>query len=328
MVLRNHPEVAYLHCIDHWLLNRNKKDFLAKIQDYRKTRKRALCEIRETQYDLALSVYTWSYPDFMDIAWCAGIPVRLGLRRSLLAPLATQVSDLPENHFVHQSELQAQVLRPLNLDSRHLKKRRATLPESTPEAIQEVCALLNVRKIGDRPYCVIHMGSGAPIRELPHDVWREVAEALVKSHTLIFTGRGERERANAATVISRLGECINACDRLSWEGFVAAVRFANAVYGVESMAGHVAAAVGTRCVVAYTGMAGVARWRPESQTCTVLTQHVPCAPCEKPRGCKEMTCIRAIRAINFEPHFATKPSDKRQIQEGAEQIKTDSLTII
>ena len=292
VVLNGHPDVDFLHCIDHWILNRSGQNLFRRIRRYQMTRKTALHEISEARYDIAISLYTWSYPDFMEIAWGAGIPIRLAFRQSLFSPLATAATDVPKNYFQIQSAIQAEVLRPLSLDTCHLNKRKGKLSDSTDEAIRQVCALLNVPRIDEVPYSIVHMGSGAPNRELSLTFWREVAEDLSRSHTLVFTGKGQREAANAACVIAGLSRCVNACDRLSWDAFVAAVRFANAVYGVESMAGHVAAAVGTRCVVAYTGMAGVARWRPESNQCTVITRHLGCAPCENPRGCREIACIR------------------------------------
>ena len=299
MVLKDHPDVDFIHCIDHWILNRSGQNLFRRIRRYQKTRKIAMHEIRETRYDLAISIYSWSYPDFMEIAWCASIPIRLGFRQSLFASLATAVTDVPKSHFLVQSAILAEVLQPLSLDTYHFKKRKATLSESTDKAIREVCALLDVHKMKDVTYSIVHMGSGALKRELPLAFWREVAEDLSNSGTLVFTGKGEREAANVNRVIDGLNRCINACDKLSWDGFVAAVRFAEVLYGVESMAGHVAAAVGTKCVVAYSGMAGVARWRPESDLCTIFTNNLPCSPCLMVNGCKDMTCLRGISPNNF-----------------------------
>ena len=295
MVIRDHPAVAWIHCVDHWRNNRSQIGLLSKLRIYRRTRKVSLREIRALSYDMALCVYPAFLPDFMDLAWCANIPVRLGAQLSMFAPLATMLIDWPKNDFTPQGAIQAEVLRPLGLDKSHFQKRKATLPESTEGAIQEVCALLQTDRIENTKYRVIHMGSGAANRELPPEFWHEVAETLSKSYLLLFTGRGELEANNIVLATAGLSRCINACGKLSWNGFVAAVRYADMVYGVESMAGHVAAAVGTRCVVAYTGIGGVACWRPESKLATVFTEHVPCAPCKNIHGCKEMTCLRKVR---------------------------------
>lgn len=294
MVLKDHPDVDFIHCVDHWWINRNGKGLFSKIRHFWKTRNIALREIREIRYDMALCIYPFPLADFMEIAWCAGIPVRLGFRRSLYASLATTATEVPENPFLTESAVQAEVLRPLSLDKHHLLRRKAILPESRKEAIREVCDLFKVTRIEDSPYRVIHMGSGVLNRELPLAFWREVAEELANTHTVVFTGKGDRETANAAQVSSGLSRCINACDRLSWNGFVAAIRFADVLYGVESMAGHVAAAVGTRSISAYTAMSGVARWRPESNTSTVYSKHLSCAPCESAHGCRRMSCVRGV----------------------------------
>jgi heptosyltransferase-1 len=295
MVLKDHPAISRIHHLDHWFANRNGKSFLQRYLQYRKTYRIALREIRETRYDLALCIYPYLLPDFMDIAWKARIPVRLGFQESALVSLSSVAVPLPQNDFLHQGAIQAEVLRPLRLAQVHTEKRKPILPESGAEAIQEVCQLLNTSQISDVPYRIIHVGAGARHRELPASFWRELAEALSQRYTLIFTGHGHREAEQITAIIDGLDHCINACNSLSWTGFVAAVRHAEALYGIESMAGHVAGAVGTRCIVVYTGAAGVARWRPEGPV-TVMSNHLECAPCGLPNGCETMTCIRGITA--------------------------------
>lgn len=297
-VIEGHQDLKHIHVVDHWRMNRSKTTLYRKWRQYRQTRKQALREIRAVDYDLALAIYPW-YPDFLDLIWQAGIPFRIGFRHSLLAPFATVLADFPQNLFIHQGARQAEILRPLGIEKKHLLKRRSTLPESSEEAVQEVCELLGVQDIADAKYRIIHMGSGALNRELPVEFWREIATALSKHFTILFTGRGSRECGNISAVIERLDRCVNACDRLSWNGFVAAVRHADTLYGVESMAGHVAAAVDTRSIVVYSAVAGVARWRPEGNLCTVFTNHVPCAPCDSIHGCADMTCLRGIKPADL-----------------------------
>jgi heptosyltransferase-3 len=293
MVVRNHPEVAYTHCIDHWKANRSSDGLYRKMRQFRSTWRVALKEIRELKYDVAICMYT-NFPDFLDLCWAARIPVRIGFRQSLLSSLATDLVDEIRNPFATQAARMAETLRALPIDSAHFQLRQSTLPASTASSILEVCSLLQVSRIEDSRYRIIHMGSGAPLREMPVDFWREMAEKLSPHCTLLFTGRGRREQENIATVTRGLANCINACDRLTWDGFVAAVRHAEVLYGVESMAGHVAGAVGTKCVVVYGGTSGVAQWRPEGKGSIVMTNHVPCAPCGLPQGCAAMTCMRNI----------------------------------
>ena len=295
MVVANHPDVRYTHCVDHWMTNRSPKSLLQKVRQYRQMRAVALGEIRALQYDLAISLFT-NFPDFLDLSWTARIPVRIGFSRSIYSALATHLVHEPESLFVHQGERLGETLRALPIDPALFRLRHSTLPPSSEAAIQEVCSLFEVHSLDQVRYRVVHIGSGAVCRELPVTFWRELVEKLAPSCTLLFTGRGAREAENIAAVLEGQPNCVNACDRLSWDGFVAAVRHAELLYGVESMAGHVAGAVGTPCRVVYGGTAGVARWRPEGEGSIVMTQHVPCAPCFWGQGCAAMTCTRHFSA--------------------------------
>ena len=294
VVVKNHPEIAFTHEVDHWRLNRSKIPFAKKLWRSWISARKATREIQETNYDIALSLHCW-YPDFVYLSWKSDIPTRVAYSHSWFASFSTHLAEFPQEDFIHQGERIAQILSPLpGITATDLRRRHAVLAPTTPAAEREVCELIKVDRPASSSYIVIHIGSGEPGRELPVEFWREVATQLSRDCLLVFTGRGEREQRQIESVIDGLDRCISACNRLSWNGFVAAVRNAKMLYGVESMAGHVAAAVGTPCTVVYTGTAGVARWRPESAGCTVFTQHVPCAPCGIPSGCDHMTCIRFI----------------------------------
>jgi ADP-heptose:LPS heptosyltransferase len=292
MTVRDHPEIAWVHEIDHWRLNRKAGGRLRKLAQWAKTRQNALGEIRGVGYDLSLSIYP-VYPDFLDVAWQAGIPVRAGYRSSRFAPLATRWADFPVgNPFLTQGARQAEILRPLGIAEEHLEKRGAVLREDDAEAIAEVCATLGVSDLAATRYQVIHMGSGLESHQLPVEFWRKIAQA--SEGVVLFTGQGSREASRIERAIAGLEHCVNGCGRLSWKGFVAAVRHAEALYGVDSMAGHVAGAVGTPCRVVYSGAAGVARWRPEGESSLVFTRHLPCAPCEY--GCPDRECLLGVKA--------------------------------
>jgi ADP-heptose:LPS heptosyltransferase len=301
MVIKNHPDIQYIHRVDHWWHNRSTASRWKKYIQYRKTYKTALAEVRARNYDLALCIYPYLLPDFMDLAWKAKIPVRVGFKVSVYSPLATTTVEVPRSPFLHQAAIQAAILTPLKLAATHLEKREPVLPGSTPEAVSEVCKLLNVEDLANVRYRIIHVGTGARNREMSLEFWKELASTLCRQHIILFTGQGEREARLISEIMSGLENCFDACNKLSWAGFVAAVRHADVLYGLESMAGHVAGAVGTRSIVVYSGMAGVARWRPEGPT-IVMTNHLECAPCNLPSGCQEMTCLRGVKAedlVNF-----------------------------
>jgi lipopolysaccharide heptosyltransferase II len=293
MVVRNHPDVTYIHCVDHWRLNRADISIYRKILQYMRTRRKAVSELEHIKYDVAIAL-SWYFPDLLNIAWRTQIPVRIGYTEALFSNLATDVVSWSNNPFIHQGARIAELLRALPIDPVHLQLRRTSLAIGSATSVDEVCAVLGVTSLADARYRIIHMGSGEIRREFRLNFWRDLAKQLSPHQTLVFTGRGRRESRNIAAAIDGVGNCVDACDRLSWDGFVTAVKHAEVLYGVESMAGHVAAAVGTRCVVVYGGMAGVAQWRPEGDDAVVFTNHVACAPCHRPSGCEAMTCMKGF----------------------------------
>src|SRR5581483_12060590 len=72
------------------------------------------------------------------------------------------------------------------------------------------------------------------------------------------------------------------------------IRHAEVLYSVDSMASHVAAAVGTKCIAMYGGMHTIARWRPDGGNCVVWSNAVACSPCHHQNGCALMSCMRGF----------------------------------
>lgn len=292
--VHNHPAVTYTHRVDHWRMNRATAGFLQKWLRYWKTRRRALKEIRVLSYDLSVSMHPWR-ADFLPLTWQAAIPQRVAFSGGLFAPLATALADYPDRQrFIHQGECQAELLKKIGVADGHLRLRRSSLAPSSRQALNEVSVLSGIASIGQAPYSVIHMGAGIAIRELPPAFWRDIASRLPSHQPILFTGKGPRESSNAAQAMAGLSNCVNACDKLSWDGFVAAIRHAQTFYGVDSMASHVAAAVGTKCVAMYGGMNNLTRFRPHSENSIVWSNAVPCAACHRQFGCPDMKCMQGF----------------------------------
>jgi heptosyltransferase-3 len=298
-VLREHPQVSFAHEIDHWRLNRAAIGLAGKVHRYWVTRRSALREMRALNYDLAISLHP-SRPDFVELTWQAGIPVRAAFSQSLWAPLATVLAAYPADSaaFVSQGGCLEGLLRALHIDEEHIQLRRSSLPPTSLRAMAEVSALFGGARLGQTSYSVVHIGSGVPAKELSTGFWRELSSGLrerhADAHRVLFTGAGQREQAKIREVMEGIPGLVDACGKLSWSGFVAAVRYAETLYGVDSAAAHVAAAVGTPCVAVYSGIAGVGRWRPEGNGVAVWNQPVPCSPCHRKNGCQEMSCMKGI----------------------------------
>jgi len=298
-VLREHPQVSFTHEIDHWRLNRAAIGLAVKVYRYWATRRSALRQMRALSYDIAISLHP-SRPDFVELTWQAGIPMRAAFKQSLWAPLATVLAAYPADNaaFISQGACLEALLHALGIGEEHIRLRRSSLPPTSPQAMAEVIALFGGAQRDRTSYSVIHIGSGVPAKELSASFWRELSEGLrdrrTDGHRVLFTGAGQREQAKIREVMEGIPGLVDACGKLSWSGFVATVRYAEALYGVDSAAAHVAAAVGTPCVAVYSGIGGVGRWRPEGNGVVVWNQPVSCSPCHRKNGCAEMNCMKGI----------------------------------
>lgn len=294
MIVTEHPMVDFVHTVDHWRLNRGKENFISKFWHYLKTRKIALKEIKEKSYDISIDLYT-CFPNSIPLIWQCQIPIRIGFVSSGFGPLLTCGIKFPDE-IKHESLYQADLLRQLHIPNTYFDLQRYTLRAPILEDTHEVKGIFNLPLSAAIPnYCVIHMGTGSPPRELSFEFWRNMAGLLLKKgFFLLFTGVGSRENKKIEQVIANLPNCINACNKLSWNGYLAAVHHAKFLFGVESMAGHVAAGLNTKCVVAYAGITDAERWKPLGDSCKVITNRVPCSPCYKKNGCSHMQCICGI----------------------------------
>lgn len=293
-VIEDHPEIEFTHRIDDWRRIRTRVSIWQKWKECRRTRAQFLREIRDLQYDWAIALY-WR-PDFFDLVWRAGIPVRAAYRQRIEAFLATHLAPSRQyDFFVPEGARHEGLLRALGIEERHIRMRKGCLAPSDQGALSEVKTLFPGQNACLPDFCIVHMGAGSSVREMATSFWREVTKSLSLRKVVVFTGQSERENTNIRTVMEGMSNCINACGSLSWKGFVAALRHASEVYSVDTAAAHAAAAVGTPTTVVSTGINGTGRWHPEGAKVTVWTNHVFCSPCFRSNGCRQMECLTGIR---------------------------------
>jgi ADP-heptose:LPS heptosyltransferase len=188
------------------------------------------------------------------------------------------------------------------------------------DVVQQTDEMLHSLGLSGGEFAVVHMGVGSALREWPREKWREVARALTSSGVpLVLTGAGPGEIRDAEELAHEFA-CTNLAGRLSWTSFVHVISKARVVIAPETVAGHVAAAVGTPCVSLYTGMGNVDHWRPLSSDCSLLMNEVPCSPCHRRRGCDTMDCIRGITADKVISAAMREHARSRTTSEGLDLI--------
>jgi ADP-heptose:LPS heptosyltransferase len=290
-VILDHPLVDWIHTVDHWKLNRSGNALWLKWRQYLGTRAKALKEIRSIGYDVAIDLY-YFFPNSVLLLWQLAIPMRIGYTSGGLGPLLTHPVDW-KNQDISVVQYHAELLRRLGLESQDLELLRPTLPAVNPERSAAFTSVLGFSS----KYLVLHLGTGHKLKEWPMPKWRQLVEYLVsKGCRLVFTGAGAKEHREIEGIIHGLPNCHNLCGLLDWQAFVSTLSQARIVIGVDSIAGHIAAAVGTPSVIIGNGISNPHHWRPQSENCTVLMHEVPCAPCYRKQGCEGMECVQGISA--------------------------------
>ena len=293
VVFDEHPRVRRVHSVDHWHSSRSADVLRTKWNTYRRTRRAALLEVRAEGYDAAVDLYDY-FPNSAAFLWRAGIPVRIGFTSAGFAPLYTHLVQWRDD-LRHTAERQADLLRVLAPSIGDSPVIHCELPPASPVTAGKVELLLAQHELSPRRFTVMHMGAGSPLKAWSLNAWREVAMQLVaRGEKIVFTGQGSKERDDIRMVTAGIPACVDLSGQLDWPSFVHVIRLARRLLAVDTVAGHVAAAVGTPCTTLWTGISSPQHWRPLADVGDVLMHQVPCAPCFRDDGCASMRCIREL----------------------------------
>lgn len=272
MVVEGHPNVDWVHIVDHFKVNRNPKK---RLLTYLKTRKQALKEIKKIGYDISVDC-TLHFPNLAPFFWQANIQTRLGYTTAGFSSFLTHAlpwSNINQSVAYFYLELLKQIPqfsfeKPLK-PSLHIEKETF---------------------FGD-DYIVLHMGAGDAIKEYPLSKWAKLLNTL-KDEKIVFTGKGAKENQSITSILQSCHT--NLCDKLSWEELVSLIKNAKKIYTVDTSVAHIAAAFDTPTIVLSTGIYPSRLWAPLSEKATCLTYATSCSPCFNGRGCKSMSCIKSI----------------------------------
>lgn len=288
-VLTGHSSVRSVHIFDQALLNRS-GTWKARWKRHFATRRQALKEVHAARYDVAIEL-SFNFPNNIRFLHSAGISRRFGYASGGFGPLLTDALDWSHHPDWSVMRYHQQLLQRLADCAAHAVDEVVVAKSLLPS----VYSTSSDQLAGESEYTVIHMGSGGPLKEWPENRWSALIDRLVaEGHRLVFTGSGEREKRLIERAVSGRSGCVDLGGKLDWQQFVRVIARAQRLIGVDSAAGHVAAAFGIPTTTIGHGLTDFALYRPQSDRQVAVRRVVPCAPCYRSRGCPSMDCIRDV----------------------------------
>ncbi|HEV8217102.1 MAG TPA: glycosyltransferase family 9 protein [Gemmatimonadaceae bacterium] len=294
-VFENHPAIRWRHAFDHWKTNRS-GSARERWLGYRRTAARAVVEINEIGYDIAIDLYPY-FPNAARILSNAAVPIRVGYKSGGGGPLYTHAVgwvDTPRHTVEQHLALMRGFLPDLPSVALHYD-----LPTIGPDAKGRGRTLLENLGVERRRYVALHPGSGNTRKQWPAHEWRGLVDRLRQHEPgmrIVLTGHGSSDSTAIDEI--RVGDAslISACDRTSWDELRYLLGNAALVVGVDSLAVHLAAAGDVPCIAIMAATSDPAHWRPLGSRVRVQTKALPCAPCFRSAGCVSMACVRGVTA--------------------------------
>lgn len=281
LALDGHPGIDKLYVVDHWRLNRSNASRITKLWRYWMTWRQSCAAIKRDGYDLGILLNSFS-PNLASLLWSANVPMRVGYVSVGEAPLLNMVLPKPASTRPEQS-IQLNLLEACGFYGQ--SQSWLTVPD------EKVDPLVVWHVNG--PFVVLHPGTGNPAKAWLPESWIVLARHFRDQGLhVMLTGQGAAEEQLASRIANNSG-AQNLTDRLTWQEWLALLAKADLVVGVDSVVGHVCAAIGLSFVGVYSGIGSTARWAPTGERIIVLTKHMTCSPCHT-RPCHERTCITAV----------------------------------
>lgn len=284
-IVAGHPDVSWIHTSDHPKISRSKEGKLVKYFQYFRQKRKTLHDIREVGYDVAVDLYP-CFGNTIPLLWQAGVPVRIGYTSGGFGALLTHSLDW-HNENKHVAAYHLALLGFIGgREELHGQLLKYDIPQ---------CHLGTVGTNTKGNYLLFHMGAGAIHKNWLPEKWRILALRLVnEGWQIVFTGSGVEENNDIEFVAKGIDNCLNLCGKLNWSEFVETIRNARIVVSVDTVAGHIAAALKRPIIVLANGVTNINHWRPLGEKVSVISHPLECENCLKPDGCIGMDCIRNI----------------------------------
>lgn len=231
--------------------------------------------LRKNRYDLAI--------DFRGDLRNAGFLFLTGARRRVGYGSAGggffYTDCLAEARGRHQVERNLECLKAVGVRvPQEIPKLKYRPPD--PEAWQKKFSNLHDR--ARRPWIVMHIGSGYPSKRWPAANFFSLLDRMLGEGkgTVILTGH-EKEESLVRPYFKERERLVNLIRKTSIAELCALIDQADLFVGNDSGPAHLAAALGKKTVVLFSGTNDWRVWQPRGNSVHVIHHEVPCSPCQE-----------------------------------------------
>ena len=292
-LVSGHPDVEWIHTVEHWHLNRRGSGWWPRWRSHRSSRARTLAELRARGYQLALDTHPF-FPNSIPLLWRAGIPRRLGWSGAGFGRLLHQALDEPAaapNMLARHARLLSLGLG-IPVDPGSL---RPSLKVPLPAA-QAWQAVRQEMRVPDR-FLALHVGAHAAHKRWSAGQWLGLAQGLASAgHSMVLLGASPEEVAVCELIAAQCPQAVDLSGCLSLDLLLAAIASCSLLLSHDSVAAHMASAFDRPRICLVPGIQDPSIWHRTEARSIVLSEAVPCAPCHRRQGCATMACLRTIPA--------------------------------
>ncbi len=233
----------------------------------------ALRELKRGKYDLAIDFRG----DFRNIflLFLAGIPERLSYGVTGGGFLLSQ--ECSHDKRIHQVDLNLKLVQKLCCDIED-KSFGIQLSDSRKEAGRDL--LVNIPKMERK--VVVHMGAGYPSKQWGSERYRRLIDMISEKKLawVVLVGL-ESERSLVGNWSSVNGRVLNLIGKTTFSELAAVIDQCDLFIGNDSGPSHIAAALGKKEVVIFSGTNDADIWKPWNPKAVLIRKDVPCSPCEE-----------------------------------------------
>ena len=285
-IIHNHPLVNHIYYLDHPKNNRRNIHLIKKFVKFLLQWFCLTKLLKKNNYDVSidLSVY---YPNSHVLTHFAKIPKTIGYGNGGASSFLTNVFNWSfcEDHI-----------------SLSYEKLLGDIDISPSQTLFLSPYLAYIQKKPKRskenPYIIFHPFSGDPKKNWKNVSWVKLLHLFSNTHfKIIFTGKGQLERTQVRNMIKDFGFAENCISSYSIEELQNIVYYSKLVISVDTMLGHLAAALDVPTISIFNNFSNPKIWHPPSNNAHFLSPSKHSASTDVPSALEVYQLVNKVLQI-------------------------------